>query len=190
MYLQQKLKTYGPAAVVLAALFLAGSIIESRDSRASGAFSSPVSVFNTVANPVPSMEASSPIPYRVRVVNTSCSAGCVLTFGPVPNGYRLVVERVSGVLNFTGSSVPDTTLTSTGNIATTSTEIVGGGNFITSGGYVFGVPVRQYFDPSDGPIVLTVQGTFVSGAGNVANLVGYLINCSQQFQGVCPAALP
>jgi hypothetical protein len=100
-----KKRTYVCGFAALASLFLIGSLMQSRESQAKGAYSTPVTVMNTTSNTVPSLdwERVSRIPYESTAQpQGNCPNGtgiqqCVFSsFTAPPSGFRLAVEKVSG----------------------------------------------------------------------------------------------
>src|SRR5689334_4203711 len=99
----------------LLALFLIGSLMQSRESRADGVYSSPVTVMNTTANPAITVGAEqlARLPYEASLSQV-CSPGfgnCQFLFtGPGQlSNRRLVIENVSGqIIVAPGTSAPPT----------------------------------------------------------------------------------
>jgi hypothetical protein len=182
-----KPKTYVCWLAALAGLFLIGSLMRSPESLANGAFSSPVTVMNTTANPAGVLDAgkASRVPYQA-TLSQNCGNGvqqCAFFFTSAPSGFRLVVENVSGAFNINGATPPITSLgdfAGSGWWAFTSAfgQAVGG---INCG---FNQLVRAYFDSTDGQPTVTVVGNFVGISTQHVTLAGYLENCA--IAG-CPA---
>jgi hypothetical protein len=184
----KKIKTYAASAMALGGLFLIGSLMRSRDSQAKGAYSTPVTVMNTNAQPgsVLDAERATRIPYQSDVTLTNCFSQCVFQFSTPPAGYRLVVENVSGFLELDPSSAaPAGDLQ---NLHLPHNNLWGlnaplGPNafgVVTSG---LNQTVRAIFDPGDLPRVV-IFATFLPGSPQYATLSGYLENCA--LTG-CPA---
>lgn len=187
------------------ALFLAGSFLQSRGSRADGAtYATPVQVMNTSSAPVIGVDAEklARIPYQETIGTTSSTQGtspgdyfcpntnsCQMYFIPPPTGYRLVIQHVSAFYwENSGTSQPPLFYLDLGL------------------NEVFALPATfvQSYDP---PIVMAVMnqdvlayvdaGTGMTGisAGSfpgagfpeTVTLTGYLENCS--ITG-CPAIKP
>src|SRR5580704_3952062 len=86
-----KAKTYACWFAALAGLFVIGSLIQSRESQAKGAYSTPVTVMNTTANPGSVLDASraSRVPYQ-SMVQMNCGNGvftCEFPFTTAPSGF-------------------------------------------------------------------------------------------------------
>jgi hypothetical protein len=182
-------KNYAWGTVLLAGLFLAGSLMRSPESQANSAFSSPVTVMNTTTGPANTLDAglSSRIPY-VSTASVNCGSGineCGFLFTAAPAGFRLVIETISGefklssgvttppngILFFNTASEPEWGFSAP--IGPTN-----GPTFAR-----FSQPITAYADPSDGQPIVDVDATFTSTAQRVT-LSGYLINCSLT---PCPA---
>jgi len=174
----------------LGVLFLVGSVIEARESRATGAYSTPVTVLNTSANAVPNLDAerAARIPYASSVRVTNCSSSlCQIFFTAPPAGYRLVVENVAGVFKL----LPGTTTQPLG--------VFYAGTF-SHGTWGFPMPIGPasgsdpvagfnekilgYVDPADGAPLFGPYGNFDPAASQTATLTGYLENCAVTG---CPA---
>jgi hypothetical protein len=187
--MKRETKKYLSGLAVLAALFVIGSLMQSRESQAVGAFSSPVTVMNTTSGPANTLDAgiASRIPY-VSTVSFGCGPGvseCTPLFTAAPSGFRLVIENISGDLRLT----PGTTIPPNGALS-----------FISAGGPEWGFsapigptngnlqvrfsqPVTAYADPVDGQPVVRVDANWANVPQTIT-LTGYLINCSLT---PCPA---
>ncbi len=85
-------------------LFLVGSIIEWRGSRANGAYSTPVTVMNTTAAPAITLGAElvarTPFESTLTQVCTPGPGNCQFLFlGNMGPGHRTVIENVSGQIS-------------------------------------------------------------------------------------------
>jgi hypothetical protein len=176
-----KAKTYACWFAALAGLFVIGSLIQSRESQAKGAYSSPVTVMNTTANPGSVLDASraSRAPYQ-SMVQMNCGNGvftCEFPFTTAPSGFRLVVENVSGGLNIVaGSPAPVVSLVDgSGNGYWAFIGALGLPTFLVNAG--FNQTLRAYFDPTDGQPFVVVAGNF-QGTIQRVTLSGYLENCA------------
>jgi hypothetical protein len=185
-------KKYLMPLAALAGLFLIGSLVESRESRANGAFSSPVTVMNTNANPAATLDAerSSRVPY-VSTVSQNCGGGsgvseCSFLFTAAPTGFRLVLEGISGQLKLaSGNTIAPNGFLFLQN-SFSNPEWGFSAPLGPTNGYTFArftQPITGYADPSDGPPVVNVDAYFASTASTVT-LSGYLQNCSIS---PCPA---
>jgi hypothetical protein len=182
-------KNYAWGIAVLTSLFLAGSLTRSPESQAKGAYSTPVTVMNTTANPASTLDAgtSSRIPYVSTQIFT-CAAGgeCVPLFTAAPSGFRLVIENVSGDFKL----LPGTTIPPNGELGFNNgvfpawgfSAVVGPTNGPNTFAR-FSQPVKAYADPVDGQPLVRVDGNWSSFSQTVT-LTGYLINCSLT---PCPA---
>jgi hypothetical protein len=181
------------AALALGALFLAGSIMESRESKAKGGYSTPVQVMNTSSAPAVSVDAErlARIPYQSAYLATTCTGvtSCFFRFSPAPAGYRLVVENVSGWFQLSNGAGPANGVLESSNVSniflcgfTTINGPISNGLILAS----VNQSTRMLFDPSDGAPAVFVTGNFpaVTGVNSDVTLTGYLENCS--ITG-CPA---
>jgi hypothetical protein len=184
-----KKKIIGTAGTLLG-LFLIGSIMQSRESRADGVYSSPVTVMNTTANPAISLGAENlaRVPYESSV-SQICPAGqgsCQFNFNGPGQGHRLVIEHVSGQL-FLGSSTtlpPDIQF----NIANNNGNGGAVGNYwgIPAGPLVPGVSGGQLASMFNQNVSAHVDGggglgvvIYSNFAGSsVVTLSGYMQDCS------------
>jgi hypothetical protein len=180
-------KMWGFAA--LAGLFLAGSLMRSPQSQATGAtYSSPVTLVNTTANPGSVLDANvaTRVPYQSSVSSSCAGIDCAFQFSLVPLGFRLVVEYVGANLTVpvTGNNNPPVGTLSYipgfgGNslwqtfVSSSFGPVILSGNFET---VVIGQQVREYIDP--GTPTLHVSSPNMAGAVGLATLSGYLQNCS------------
>jgi hypothetical protein len=180
----KELKTYVFGFAALAGLFVSGSLIQSRESQAKGAYSTPVTVMNTNANPGSTLDAgiAGRIPY-VSTANFPCGPGvseCTPLFTAAPSGFRLVIENVSGDFKLTtGTTIPpngEVGFINAGSPAWGFSAPIGPTNGSTQAR--FSQPIMAYADPSDGQLVVRVDGNWASGTSQTVTLSGYLINCS------------
>src|SRR5260370_12773885 len=174
---------------VLAGLCVIGSLMQSRESQAKGAYSTPVTVMNTSANPASTLDAgrASRIPY-VSTVSFNCGSGiseCVPLFTAAPTGFRLVIENISGEFKL----APGVTIPPAGDLSFNNgifpvwgfSATVGPTNGSTIAR--FSQPVKAYADPSDGQPLVRVDANW-NNVPQTLTLSGYLINCSLT---PCPA---
>jgi hypothetical protein len=189
----KKIKTYALSAVALGGMFLIGSLMHSRGSEAKGAYASPVQVMNTSAAPAIASSIDEPgrAPYVSSVLDLgkNCGLGfeCDFNFTPVPAGHRLVVQEISGFIqfNFSPSAWVEVFLSASGATNSEGQFIVNGTTFgnSTFGGTraSFTQPFHAYFESGDIPVV-SVQArnaTFPNDTSTeVATLKGYLIDCT------------
>ena len=190
----KKIKTYALSAAALGGMFLIGSLMHSRGSEAKGAYATPVQVMNTTAAPAIASNIDSPgrAPYVSSVLDLAknCSVGfeCDFNFPQVPAGHRLVVQELSGFIQFNGFSPGawvEVFLSASGASFSEGQFIVNGTSFgNTSFGGTrasFTQPFHGYFDAGDIPVI-SVQarnGSFPSDTSTeVATLKGYLIDCT------------
>jgi hypothetical protein len=180
-------------AAVFGGLFLAGSVMQSPNSQAKGAYASPVSVMNTSASPVVTEHAAR-IPYQATQV-VACSAGlsqCIATFTGAPAGYRLVIENVSGMIPEAGGTTFPATAALTTFIGASVTRWWGIPTFF--GAQIFGEvqcnfnqTVRAYFDASAGVPQVHMYANFSGSDSPEVTISGYIENCT--ITG-CPAIQP
>jgi hypothetical protein len=187
--MKRESKKYLAGVAMLAALFVIGSLMQSRESQANGAYSTPVTVMNTTANPGSVLDAdkASRVPYQ-SVQIKDCGSGvsqCIFLFPAAPSGFRLVVENVSGAVNVVNGSTPPTVLLQ-------STPVLIGiwafnatvGQSMNSENSGFNQVVRAYFEGAGEQPHVGVGANFSSSFQSVATLSGYLENCA--IAG-CPA---
>jgi hypothetical protein len=187
--MKRETKKYLSGLAVLAGLFVAGSLMQSRESQVNGAYSTPVTVMNTNANPATTLDAdrASRIPY-VSTVSFACGPGiseCVPTFTAAPAGFRLVIESVSGDFKLTnGTTIPPNGALGFVNAGSPEwgfSAPIGPTNGSTQARFT--QLVKAYADPSDGQPVVRVDANW-AGGGQTLTLSGYLLNCSLT---PCPA---
>src|SRR5215471_8089847 len=100
----KKIKAYALSALTLIALFLIGSLMQSRSSQVKGVYSSPVTVMNPSSAPALGSSVDEPgrVPYvsQVALQGQNCSqpqgTNCQFNFSTVPAGHRLVIQSMSG----------------------------------------------------------------------------------------------
>ena len=173
-----------PAA--LTGMFLIGSVMRHPGSEAKGAYSTPVQVMNTSSAPAIGVNAENlaRIPYQSTYRTTTCVnvTNCFFQFTAAPQGYRLVVENLSGILELAN------------NATAPATGLIEGSNFLNTFGFtstngqifngtiMSGVnqPTRMVFDSSEGNPVAFVYGDYpsIQGLPSFLTLSGYLENCS------------
>jgi hypothetical protein len=122
------------------------------------------------------------IPYQSLVVFdpiSGCvvgSSNCVIKFGDVPVGSRLVVQHVSGSISFNGSP------TTAGVFVDDGTDIFKGAVFFSIpavGVSRFDQPVLLFIDGGGHPqVAANVQGGTFTVSGGLINLSGYLLDCT------------
>ena len=174
------------------ALFLAGSLMESKGSKAKGGYSTPVTVMNTNANSVPNLdtEKQARIPYESTALAANCAApgntgACFFNFSVVPPGYRLVVENLSGYFQISPTATADLEGYIEDNSFRIRTGFSAPRGQIDLGGHIqatFNNPTRFYVDAGVG--VFAVASAVWSNGNSEMILSGYLENCS--ITG-CPA---
>lgn len=185
-----KKKIIGTGATLLG-LFLIGSIMQSRESRADGVYSSPVTVMNTTANPAISLGAEmlARVPYESSV-SQICPPGpgsCQFNFSGPGQGHRLVIENVSGQL-FLGSA---TTLPPDIQFVIANNNPNGPGGVGTYWGIPAGPLVPGVFSGQLGSMFNQNVKAYIDGGGSggvvvysnfsgssVVTLSGYMQDCS------------
>jgi hypothetical protein len=181
--MKRETKKYLCGIAVLAGLFVIGSLMQSRESQANGAYSTPVTVMNTTANPGSVLDAStaSRVPYQ-SVLIKDCGSGvsqCQFIFPAPPTGFRLVVENVSGAANVVSGSAPPTvalqSIPSLNGIWAFTATVGQTLNFVNSG---FNQTVRAYFETASEQPQVGVGANFSSSFQTVVTLSGYLENCA------------
>jgi hypothetical protein len=171
---------FGMAAVIAAAGL--SSLFTAR--RIEAQYSSPVKVVNTTSAPAlnSAVDDHGRIPYWSQVEpgfdsGEPCDGrnGCVFTFGPVPAGHRLVVERVSGDLGLTGF-VSELVVSLSAPAAVTLPNFYTFFDAPVTGN--FDVPILAFIDSQQTVAVQVVAvggGTFTGGRRII--LTGYLLDC-------------
>jgi hypothetical protein len=171
---------------VLTGLFLIGSVMRHPDSQAKGAYSTPVQVMNTSSAPAIGVDAEklARIPYQSSYRTTTCTGvtNCFFSFTAAPNGYRLVVENLSGLFELNNAATAPVTGLIEGSsflnvFAFTSTNGQIFNGTIMSG---INIPVRMVFDTTEGNPVAFVYGNYpsITGLPSTMTLSGYLENCT------------
>lgn len=175
---------FWPAA--LAGMFLIGSLVRHPGSQAKGAYSTPVTVMNTSSAPAIGADAEklARIPYQSTYRTTTCVnvTNCYFQFTAAPQGFRLVVENISGIFELaSNATAPATGLIEGSNFLNTF-------GFTSTNGQIFngtimsGVnqPTHMVFDSSEGSPVAFVYGDYpsIQGLPSFITLSGYLENCS------------
>jgi hypothetical protein len=178
-----KRRWFGAAAVVVAACAI--SVFSAR--RIEAQYSSPVKVVNSSSAPAlnSSVDDHGRVPYWSEVqaglvTGQNCPADssfCVVTFGPVPSGHRLVIEHVSGQLPHTG--IVNEILVQLKVAAPTGIlDFYSFFDVPTTGN--FDVPTLAYIDAQQSVNV----AAFVIGGGTIQTsfsriiLTGYLLDCT------------
>jgi hypothetical protein len=145
-----------------------------------------VQVVNTSANPVPTanVEKLARIPYQSTYRTTTCVnvTNCYFQFTAAPQGYRLVVENISGLFELSNSATaPATGLIEGSNFLNTFAFTSTNGQ-IFNGTVMSGInqPTRMVFDSSEGNPVAFVWGDYpsIEGLPSFITLSGYLENCA------------
>jgi hypothetical protein len=175
------MKRYAISVLALGAMFLAGSLLESRGSKAKAIYATPVSISNPTTSPgfVYDANAATRIPYEAKG-NPACGTNfCSFFFTAPPVGYRLVVQNVSGRLTLTSTTPPVALLQSGDSVIEIGVPTSVGGNINTTMAG-FNQNVLAFFDPSNGGPILSVEGDFSPAAvtGQLTMITGYLENCS------------
>jgi hypothetical protein len=156
-------------------------------------YTTPVTVFNTTAQPVESAdtEKMARVPYLSSVTPQSCASGvgaCFFFFSSPPAGYRLVVENIVGYFQVS----PVATAPLVGYIETGNPQFRILGSFtgplgqIDPGGHIqvaVNQPTRFYVDASDPGFLAVASSNWANGSSAMV-ATGYLENCS--ISG-CPA---
>jgi hypothetical protein len=137
-----------------------------------------VQITNTTANPVPVFNADHKAYTDLADINTCGGNTCSWNFAPVPAGYRLVVENLSGSMLVPSSAThPPTATLSTGNnvygisgtIGAPSTGAPGYSAAVINGNF------KAYAAAGTSPL-LYVSANWGSNAE--VTLTGYLENCA------------
>jgi hypothetical protein len=124
------------------------------------------------------------IPYQsvVSKDNQCSSSVCAFTFGPVPLGKRLVVQRVAGSLNFasavTAASPAGACIFVQGTSAALTCFHY---SFAPQTGAFFDLGLQLYVDQGQSILVNAGAGglnQFLSNGGQHVTLIGYLLNCT------------
>ena len=186
----KNIKTYVTGAILLTGLFLIGPLMRSPHSQANGAYSTPVTVLNTSANAVPSLDLAmvSRIPYESTSQPTgNCPNGsgvqtCSFSFPAPSTGFRLVVENVGGFLTLepTATFAPYAALFNQDGFRNTFWSFTGtlgqprGGAVPAS----FNQAARAVFDSLDTAPLVLVTADYIGGVGEFMTLSGYLESCA------------
>lgn len=171
-----KPKRYIFGFATAAGLFLIGSLLHSRGSVARGAYSTPVTVMNTGANPVPSSPAIPAAPFLQELSNSSFSSQ-LQAFGP-GTGNAFAVSALT-FTNFASGSETVRVFQPvlSGGTSCSSTSVVGGGQSVRvnlAAGQTFQLtfPSPMVFTPNIGLLCGAVS--FQNTDGNVfVSVVGY-----------------
>jgi len=149
-------------------------------SSAQGQAPTPVSISSPLPVPVsmPALIDHGRNAYQSIVNNDGLCSGtlCTFSFGTVPANHRLVVERVSGTINF--AAAPTTANVQLNN-STTDLDV-----FLLSNlrAPMFNEAVESYFDAGQPVnVVVSISGTtFNTGSGyaQIIKLSGYELDCS------------
>jgi len=145
-----------------------------------------VTLSNTNTTPVFTSNTDQPgrIAYQSQVDNTATCSGnnCFFDFPNAPGGQRVVVEHVSGLIDF--ATTPTLVLVTLNNgsgepVSSFLAPVLAG-----AGLTAFDQPVLAYFDPSQFGGIIEVQvslfgGTFsTTGGAQIVNLSGYELSCN------------
>lgn len=146
-----------------------------------------VNVANTSAQPVPSVRIDEPgrIAYQSQVDKSgSCISGntCFFEFGSVPAGHRVVIQHISGLVSFTGTTNAIWVLLNNGSGAPVSSFFAP--QVPTVSFSAFDQTVQAYFDPAAFGGLIEVQVTLLGGSfpggGQVEGITlsGYELDCN------------
>jgi hypothetical protein len=146
-----------------------------------------VNVSNTSAQPVPSVRIDEPgrIPYQSQVDKSGSCTGaglCFFEFGSAPAGHRVVIQHVSGIVSFGGTTNAVWVQLNNGSGAPVSTFFTPQAPAVSFS--AFDQTVQAYFDPAafGGVIEVAVSligGTFPgSGSAEIITLSGYELDCN------------
>lgn len=156
-----------------------------------------VQVTNTTANPAVTLDAehATQVPYESTVVGSflgsNCAGGvvgCKFTWAPVPTGYRLVIENISGSMVLGAATpLPLGVLTTTDPLGD-GTSVLFTGIYITGTGptnaIVPSTPVKFYVDGGQSAVAV-IEANYATFIGeNAATITGHLENCAVTG---CPA---
>jgi hypothetical protein len=163
-------------------LAVAGGVMLFSAHRIEAQYSTPVKVLNTSAGPVLNSHVDDPgrIPYMERLIMNNCGlTECEYSFQPVPAGHRVVIQQVSGVLNFTSPSglfglFVGVSSTANTNELTFQVPVAGAG---ANGQIAFTQPILYYVDAGQSP-VLVILSNVSAQSGATLNLVGYELDCN------------
>jgi len=177
-----KRRWFSVSALVAAACLI--SVFSAR--RIEAQFSSPVKVVNTTSAPAitSGMDDHGRIPYwsevdgGIAVSGQDCLSGCQFTFGPVPGGHRLVIERVSAALDLSGQEP--------GTIFVSMFPQIGGAGtpnsyaaFVAPPTEFFDVPTLAYVDSQESIVIrIILSGGAPLGISNHVIVRGYLLDCT------------
>lgn len=146
-----------------------------------------VNVSNTSTQPVPSVRIDEPgrIPYQSQVdKSASCISGatCFFEFGSVPAGHRVVIQHISGIVNFTGSTFAVWVQLNNGSGLPVSNFLAPQVPAISF--TAFDQAVQAYFDPAAFGGLIEVQVNLVGsafpggGSAQIITLSGYELDCN------------
>jgi hypothetical protein len=178
----------GTGAVVLAGLILTLALPKAAHAIVATA----VNVVNTTANPVPNLDTEklARIPYESTAIGSNCPApgqvgACFFSFSPVPGGYRLVVENLSGYFQISPAATAAVEGYIENNAFRIKSSFAAPLGQIDLGGHIqaaFSNATRFYVDSGEG--VFAVASANWSNGSTSMVLTGYLENCT--ITG-CPA---
>ena len=180
----KRIRIWGIGASVFAGALFIGTVVRSPITQAHGAaYSTPVTVLNTTANPAiaSSMDNPGRIPYMSRqsLFLSSPATSASFNFPTVPANHRLVITQLSHNLTVNTSSA--TTLSVT--LLNPSNLTSGEAWFYapsTNSVSLFTTPVTWYFDAGQTPQVTGIpasSGVQLTG-GQAVTLFGYMLDCS------------
>jgi len=171
---------------MLAGMFLIGSMVRHPGSEAKGGYATPVQVMNTSSAPAIGVDAEKQarIPYQSSYRTTTCTGltNCFFSFTAAPNGYRLVVENLSGLFEINNAATAPPTGLLEGSSFLNVFAFTAANGQIFNGTIMSGIniPVKMVFDPQEGNPVAFVYGNYpsITGLPSTMTLSGYLENCS------------
>ena len=141
-----------------------------------------VNVVNPATMPALTSSVDDPgrIPYQKLVLNTGCVGQtiCAFTWPQVPQGQRLVIQHISGLL--TVSPDPGALLVFFGNVRN-EVNVVSAVNIGGSSFSALHEQVLLYFDQGETPMVLAQalgSSTFNTSEEERVFLSGYMIDCT------------
>lgn len=148
-----------------------------------------VNVTNTSAQPVPSVSIDQPgrIAYQSQVSKSdgSCTGAsvCNFDFPNVPAGHRVVIQHISGIVDFVGTPSATWVQLNNGSGMPVSTFFAPMVPLISFS--AFDQTVQTYFDPAVSAGIIEVQVNLVGGAtfpgggpAEIITLSGYELDCT------------
>jgi len=137
-----------------------------------------VNVVNPAANPLPTRSVDDPgrIPYQESQFCLAMAATCTFNFSPVPQGYRLVVQHISGDLRLANANASGVAVQLSGGILGHSSFI---GPPSLLGETLFDQRVLYYIDAGSTPTLnILVDARLDQTIQQEATLFGYLLDCT------------